>query len=56
MSIIWHHISTFQDRSVSDHALTTLTYRGIEAMDPYITTQMNGTHTIARRMSNKIEI
>jgi len=25
-------------------------------IDPYITTQMNGTHTIARRMSDEIEI
>ena len=25
-------------------------YLGVEAFDPYITIQMNGTHTIARRM------
>ena len=27
----------------------------VEAFDPYITTQVNGIHTIARRMDNKIE-
>ena len=26
---------------------------GVEAFDPYITTQVNGTHTIARRMDDK---
>ena len=25
----------------------------VEAFDPYITTQVNGTHTIARRMDNE---
>ena len=28
-------------------------YLGIEAFDPYITTQVNGIHTIARRMDNE---
>ena len=32
--------------------LATLTL-GIEAIDPYITTQVNGIHTIARCMDNK---
>ena len=41
---------------VSDHALTTHTYRGVEAIDPFITTQTSGTHTIARRMSDEREI
>ena len=26
---------------------------GVEAFDPYITTQVNGIHTIARRMDDK---
>ena len=28
-------------------------YLGVEAFDPYITTQVNGIHTIARRMDNE---
>ena len=28
---------------------------GIEAFDPYITTQVNGIHTIARRKDDEIE-
>ena len=28
---------------------------GVEAFDPYITTQANGIHTIARRMDDKLE-
>ena len=28
---------------------------GVEAFDPYITTQLNGIHTIARRMDDEIE-
>ena len=32
--------------------LATLTL-GIEAIDPYITTQVNGIHTIARRMDDE---
>ena len=28
---------------------------GVEAIDPYITIQANGTHAIARRMDDKIE-
>ena len=40
---------------MSDHALTTHTYRGIEVIDPYITIQANGTHAIARRMDDEIE-
>ena len=30
-------------------------YLGVEAFDPYITIQVNGIHTIARRMDNKNE-
>ena len=30
-------------------------YLGVEAFDPYITTQVNGIHTIARRMDDEIE-
>ena len=30
-------------------------YLGVEAFDPYITTQVNGIHTIARRMNDEIE-
>jgi hypothetical protein len=37
------------------HALTTHTYQSVEAIDPYITTQADGIHTIARRMDNEIE-
>ena len=32
-----------------------LTYLGVEAFDPYITIQMNGIHTIARRMDDKVK-
>jgi len=42
--------------SLSDHALTAPTYRDVEEIDPFITTQMNGTHTITHRMSDEIEI
>ena len=31
------------------------TYLGLEAIDPYITIQANGTHAIARRMDDEIE-
>ena len=34
---------------------TTNSYLGIEAIDPYITIQANGTQAIARRMDDKIE-
>ena len=37
------------------HGLTTHTYLGVEAIDPYITIQANGTHAIARRMDDEIE-
>ena len=33
------------------HQLTFLP--SVEAIDPYITTQVNGTHTIARRMDDE---
>ena len=33
-------------RRLSDHALTAHTYLGVEAIDPYITIQVNGPHTI----------
>ena len=36
-------------------ALTTPTYLGVEAIDPYITIQTNGIHTISRRMDDEIE-
>ena len=35
-----------------DHATHHLTL-GVEAFDPYITTQVNGIHTIARRMDDE---
>ena len=38
------------------HATHQLTFLpGVEAFDPYITTQVSGTHTIARRMDDKME-
>ena len=43
------------DRRLDGHALVTHTYLSVEAIDPYITIQANDTHTIARRMDNKIE-
>ena len=43
------------DRQLDGHALTTHTYLGVEAIDPYITIQANGTHAIARRMDDEIE-
>ena len=43
------------DRRLDGHALATHTYLGVEAIDPYITIQANGTHTIARRMDDEIE-
>ena len=36
-----------------DHATHHVTL-DVEAFDPYITTQVNGIHTIARRMDNEI--
>ena len=41
------------DRQWDGHALTTHTYLGVEAIDPYITIQTNGIHTIARRMDDE---
>jgi hypothetical protein len=43
------------DRRLDGHALTAHTYLSVEVFDPYITTQADGTHTIARRMDNEIE-
>ena len=43
------------DQQLDGHALTTHTYLGVEAIDPYITTQADGIHTIARRMDDKTE-
>ena len=43
------------DRRLGGHALTTHTYLGVEAIDPYITIQTNGTHAISRRMDDEIE-
>ena len=44
------------DWQLDGHALTTHTYLGVEAIDPYITTQADGIHTIARRMDDKIKM
>ena len=41
------------DRRLDGHALTTHPYLGVEAIDPYITIQANGIHTIARRMDDE---
>ena len=44
-----------------DHTLTTCGHAthhltlGVEAFDPYITTQVNGIHTIARLWTTKIK-
>ena len=38
------------------HALTTHTYLGIEAINPYITTQIDGIHTIAHSMDDEIKM
>jgi hypothetical protein len=43
------------DRPWDSHTLTTHTYQSIEVFDPYITTQADDIHTIARRMDNEIE-
>ena len=43
------------DRQLDGHALTTHTYLSIEAIDPYITIQANGTHAIACCMYDEIE-
>ena len=43
------------DRQLDGHALATHTYLGVEAIDPNITIQTNGTHAISRRMDDKIE-
>ena len=43
------------DRRLDGHALTTHTYQNVEVFDPYITTQVDGIHTIARRMDDEIE-
>jgi hypothetical protein len=49
-----NHISHL-DRQLDSHALTTHTYLSIKVFDPYITTQADGIHSIARRMDNEIE-
>ena len=41
------------DRRLDGHALTT--HLSVEAIDPYITIQANGTHAIARHMDDEIE-
>ena len=43
------------DRRLDGRALTTHTYLSVEAINPYITIQANGTHAIARRMDDEIE-
>ena len=41
------------DRQLDGHALTTHPYLSVDAIDPYITIQTNGIHTIARRMDDE---
>ena len=41
------------DRRLDGHALTTHSYLSVEAIDPYITIQTNGTHAISRRMDDE---
>ena len=41
------------DRQLDGQALTTHTYLGVEAIDPDITIQVNGIHTIAHRMDDE---
>ena len=60
-----HHIHTqacihsrTKTNSPRPHALIlrschSSSYLGVEAFDPYITTQVNGIHTIARRMDDE---
>ena len=43
------------DQRLDGHALATHTYLSVEAIDPYITIQTNGTHAISRRMDDEIE-
>jgi hypothetical protein len=43
------------DQQLDGLALTTHTYQSVEVFDPYITTQADGIHTIARRMDHEIE-
>ena len=43
------------DQQLDDHALTTHTYLGVEAIDPYITAQADGIHTIVHRMDDEIK-
>ena len=43
------------DRQLDGHALIAHTYLGVEAIDPYITTQADGIHTIARCMDDEIK-
>ena len=43
------------DRRLDGHTLTTHSYLSVEAIDPYITIQANGTHAISRRMDDEIE-
>jgi hypothetical protein len=38
------------DWRLDGHALTTHTYLSVEVVDPYITTQADGIHTIAHHM------
>jgi hypothetical protein len=42
------------DQWLDVHALTTHTYQSVEVFDPFITTQVDGIHTIACHMDNKI--
>ena len=43
------------DRRLDGHVLATHTYLSVEAIDPYITIQMNGTHAISHCMDDEIE-
>ena len=41
------------DRTLTSYGHATHLTLGVEAFDPYITTQMNGIHTIARCMDDE---
>jgi hypothetical protein len=43
------------DWQMDGHALITHTYLSVEVFDPYITTQVDGIHTIARCMDNELQ-
>jgi hypothetical protein len=51
-----NHNYSHLDRWLDDHALTTHTYQSIEVFDPYITTQVDGIHTISCHMDDETKI